>query len=233
MGAKILIVEDERQMRRAVGAGLRANGFDVSFAATGEEALNAIPLTRPDVILLDLMLPDIDGLEVVRQLREWSVVPIIVVSARGKERAKVSALDLGADDYLTKPFGMDELLARIRVALRHLSRTLDSSEPVFRDGDLVVDFSRRLVSFAGADVHLTPTEYDLLRELIANAGKVMTHRMLLSRVWGPASAEDTRYLRTYVNQLRKKLESDPSHPVRIINEPGIGYRYRRADTDAV
>lgn len=229
MGAKILIVDDERQMRRAVGAGLRANGFEVSFAETGEEALDTIPLTRPDVILLDLMLPGIDGLDVVRLLREWSLAPIIVVSARGEERAKVQALDLGADDYLTKPFGMDELLARIRVALRHATRTADSSEPIFRDDDLTVDFSRRLVTLAGQEVHLTPTEYDLLRELIANAGKVMTHHMLLSRVWGPASAEDTSYLRTYVNQLRKKLERDPSHPERIINEPGIGYRFRRLE----
>jgi two-component system KDP operon response regulator KdpE len=229
MSAKILVVDDERQMRRAVGAGLRANGFDVSFAETGEEALDTIPLVRPDVILLDLMLPGIDGLEVVRQLREWSVAPIIVVSARGEERAKVQALDLGADDYLTKPFGMDELLARIRVALRHATRTTDSSEPIFRDDDLTVDFSRRLVTLDGHEIHLTPTEYELLRELIMNAGKVMTHHMLLSRVWGPASADDTPYLRTYINQLRKKLERDSSHPDRIINEPGIGYRFRRRE----
>jgi two-component system KDP operon response regulator KdpE len=224
-GAKVLVVDDEPQMLRALGAGLRGNGFTVALAATGEEALDQLPLLRPDVVLLDLTLPGIDGLEVVRQLREWSNVPIIVLSARGDERDKVRALDLGADDYLTKPFGMQELLARIRVALRHSGATA-ASEPVFRDGALTIDFARRLVTLRGAEVHLTPTEYDLLRELTANAGKVLTHQLLLGRVWGPASVNDTQYLRTYVNQLRRKVEDDPAHPQRIINEPGIGYRYR-------
>ena len=182
------------------------------------------------MVLLDLTLPGIDGLDVVRQLREWSTVPIIVLSAREGERDKVTALDLGADDYLTKPFGMDELLARIRVALRHAAHLSAGSEPVFRDGGLVVDLAGRVVTVDGAEVHLTPTEYDLLRELIANAGKVMTHHQLLGRVWGPASVNDTQYLRTYINQLRKKIEGGPAHPQRIINEPGIGYRYRRSDS---
>jgi two-component system KDP operon response regulator KdpE len=229
MSAKILIVEDEPQMRRAVSAGLRANGFDVLMAESGEDALDTIPFSRPDIILLDLMLPGIDGLEVVRQLREWSATPVIVVSARGEERAKVQALDLGADDYLTKPFGMDELLARIRVALRHAALANVQRDPIFIDGDLRIDLGARVVTVRGQDVHLTPTEYDLLRELTANAGKVMTHHHLLGRVWGPASVTDTQYLRTYVNQLRRKIESDPAHPERIINEPGIGYRYRRRD----
>ena len=229
MGAKILIVEDEPQMRRAVGAGLRANGFEVLLADSGEQALDMIPLDRPDVILLDLTLPNMDGLDVVRELRQWSATPVVVLSARGEERDKVRALDLGADDYLTKPFGMDELLARIRVALRHASNATAAPEPVVRDGDLTVDFAKRDVLLAGTRVHLTPTEYELLRALISQSGKVLTHHMLLSQVWGPASAYETQYLRTYVNQLRKKIEADPAHPQRIINEPGIGYRYRRVD----
>jgi two-component system KDP operon response regulator KdpE len=229
MSTKILIVEDEPQMRRAVSAGLRANGFEVLTVESGEAALDTIPLSRPDIILLDLMLPGIDGLEVVRQLREWSATPVIVVSARGEERAKVQALDLGADDYLTKPFGMDELLARIRVALRHAALANAQRDPIFIDGDLRIDLGARVVTVRGQEIHLTPTEYDLLRELTANAGKVMTHHQLLGRVWGAASVTDTQYLRTYVNQLRRKIERDPAHPERIINEPGIGYRYRRSD----
>jgi two-component system KDP operon response regulator KdpE len=229
MSAKILIVEDEPQMRRAVGAGLRANGFVVLAVESGEDALDSIPLTRPDVILLDLTLPGLDGLEIVRQIREWSATPIIVLSAREEEQGKVRALDLGADDYLTKPFGMEELLARIRVALRHAAHLAADSGPVFSDSGLVIDFAARGVTVDGIEVHLTPTEFDLLRELALNAGKVMTHHHLLGRVWGPASVNDTQYLRTYVNQLRKKIERDPNQPRRIINEPGIGYRYRRGD----
>jgi two-component system KDP operon response regulator KdpE len=230
MSARILIVEDEPQMRRALSAGLRANGFAVEGVEAGEDALDMLPLTRPDLILLDLTLPGIDGLDVVRQVRAWSAVPIIVLSAREGERDKVTALDLGADDYLTKPFGMAELLARIRVALRHAAHPPHGAEPVFHDAGLRVNFARRVVELDGREVHLTPTEYELLRELVSNAGKVMTHHMLLGRVWGPASVDDTQYLRTYVNQLRKKIEADPAHPRRIINEPGIGYRYRRADS---
>jgi two-component system KDP operon response regulator KdpE len=229
MGTKILIVDDEPQIRRALGAGLRANGFEVELAETGEAAITSIPMTRPDVVLLDLTLPGIDGIDVVRKVREWSSVPIVVLSARGSERDKVVALDVGADDYLTKPFGMGELLARIRVALRHAAPDGAGSEPIFRDGALVVDFDKRLVTKHGDDVHLTPIEYDLLRELVTNAGKVMTHHVLLSRVWGPASVYDTQYLRTYVNQLRKKVEPEPSQPRHILTEPGIGYRYRRSD----
>lgn len=227
MTATILVIEDEPQMRRALSAGLRANGFAVELAASGEEGLDRLALVRPDVVLLDLTLPGIDGLEVVTRVREWSLVPIIVLSARESERDKVIALDRGADDYLTKPFGMPELLARIRVALRHVAQA-DGAEPVFVDGDLRVDFAHRLVTLGNAEVHLTPTEYELLRQLVVNAGKVMTHHMLLERVWGPASVDDTQYLRTYVNQLRRKLSLDPSQPSRIVTEPGIGYRYRRS-----
>jgi two-component system KDP operon response regulator KdpE len=226
MAARILIVDDEPQMRRAVGAGLRANGFEVLLAASGEEALDTVPLTMPDVILLDLTLPKLDGLDVLRELRTWSAVPIIVLSARGEERDKVQALDLGADDYLTKPFGMAELLARIRVALRHAASASSDQEPTIQDGALVVDLAKRDVFLDGRSIHLTPTEFELLRALMTQSGKVLTHQMLLSQVWGPASAYETQYLRTYINQLRKKIERDPAHPERIINEPGIGYRYR-------
>ena len=228
MSATILVVDDEPQMRRALSAGLRANGFTVELAASGEEALDRLALVRPDVVLLDLTLPGIDGLEIVSRIREWSPVPIIVLSARESERDKVIALDRGADDYLTKPFGMPELLARIRVALRHASR-IPSTDPSFVDGNLRADFQSRVVTVGGTEVHLTPTEYALLRELIVNAGKVMTHHMLLGRVWGPSSVNDTQYLRTYVNQLRRKLELDPTQPSHIVTEPGIGYRYRRGD----
>lgn len=226
MTARVLVVEDEPQMRRALSAGLRANGFEVVLASDGESGLDTAALELPDVVLLDLTLPDMDGLDVVRRLREWGTIPIIVVSARGGERDKVAALDLGADDYLTKPFGMDELLARIRVTQRHAATATGSSDVIFDDHGLVVNFAARSVRLRGREIHLTPTEYDLLAELIRNAGRVMTHHMLLGRVWGPASVDDTQYLRTYVNQLRKKLEDDPAQPMRIINEPGIGYRYR-------
>lgn len=226
MTVRVLIVEDEPQMRRALSVGLRANGFDVLLATGGEEALDLAAVERPDILLVDLTLPDIDGLEVVRGVREWGMTPIIVVSARGEERDKIMALDLGADDYLTKPFGMGELLARIRVARRHLDRASISAEPIFVDAGLSVDLGARVVTLHGAEVHLTPTEYSILIELIRNAGKVMTHHMLLGRIWGPEAVTDTQYLRTFINQLRKKIETNPSQPVRIINEPGIGYRYR-------
>jgi len=226
MSATILVVDDEPQMRRALLAGLRANGFTVELAASGEEALDKLPLIRAEVVLLDLTLPGIDGLEVVRLIREWSKIPIVVLSARESERDKVIALDRGADDYLTKPFGMPELLARIRVALRHAEHLGGGTDPVFADCDLRIDFARRVVTLDGNEVHLTPTEYDLLRELVVNAGKVMTHHLLLGRVWSGSSVGDTQYLRTYINQLRRKLEPDPARPRRIVTEPGIGYRYR-------
>lgn len=225
IGSRILVVDDEPQIRRALRAGLHANGFDVEVAADGESALDMSALHPPDAVILDLGLPGIDGTEVIRRLREWSTVPIIVLSVRGSERDKVLALDAGADDYLTKPFGMEELLARIRVALRHATSRA-SVEPVLEFGDLRVDLARRVVTRAGLEIHLTPTEYDLLRELALNAGRVLTHHMLLSRIWGPASSDEVGYLRVYVNQLRRKIEPDPARPRYIITEPGVGYRFR-------
>ncbi len=225
MGARVLIVDDEPQIRRAVTTGLRANGFEAEAVDSGEAAVDAVAMHPPDVMVLDLGLPGIDGIEVIRRIREWSPIPIIVLSVRDAEREKVLALDSGADDYLTKPFGMEELVARIRVALRHVAGQA-RSEPVLEFEGLRIDLHARLVTLDGEDVHLTPTEYDLLRELATNAGKVLTHHMLLSRVWGPASADSTNYLRVYVNQLRRKIEKNPAHPHFITTEPGVGYRFR-------
>ena len=225
MPTRILVVDDEPQIRRAIRAGLHAHGFEVEQADTGESALDSIALHVPDVVILDLGLPDIQGNDVVREVREWSTVPIIILSVRGAERDKVQALDSGADDYLTKPFGMGELLARIRVALRHTSRQ-QAQEPILQFGELRIDLPRHMVTVAGREVHLTPTEFELLIELATNAGKVLTHQMLLSRIWGPESAESTHYLRVYINQLRNKLESEPTRPRFIMTEPGVGYRFR-------
>jgi two-component system KDP operon response regulator KdpE len=222
---RILVVDDEPQIRRAIRAGLNAHGFEVEQVDTGESALDAIALRVPDVVILDLGLPDMQGTQVVREVREWSSVPIIILSVRGDERDKVQALDSGADDYVTKPFGMGELLARIRVALRHVSRE-QSREPILQFGELRIDLPRRMVTVGGREVHLTPTEFELLTELATNAGKVLTHQMLLSRVWGPESSESTHYLRVYINQLRNKLESEPTRPRFIMTEPGVGYRFR-------
>lgn len=222
---RVLVVDDEPQIRRALRAGLHANGFEVELAADGEAALDLMALNPAEIVILDLGLPGIDGIEVIQQLREWSTAPIIVVSVRDNEREKVRALDAGADDYLTKPFGMDELLARVRVGLRHAAGK-EVEEPLLEFGDLRIDLARRVVSLAGEEIHLTPTEYDLLRELATNAGRVLTHQMLLSRVWGPASAESVGYLRVYVNQLRHKIELNPGRPHYILTEPGVGYRFR-------
>ncbi len=224
MATRILVVDDEPQIRRAIRAGLTAHGFSVEQADTAEAALDQISLSPPDVVILDLGLPDMPGIDVVREVRTWSTVPIIILSVRDTEREKVRALDSGADDYLTKPFGMDELLARIRVALRHSAR-VERQDPVLRFGDLLIDLPRRLVTVSGEPVHLTPTEFELLRELAVNAGKVLTHQMLLGRVWGPASASSTHYLRVYINQLRQKIELEPQRPRYILTEPGVGYRF--------
>jgi two-component system, OmpR family, KDP operon response regulator KdpE len=228
MGARVLVVDDEPQIRRALRVALHANGFDVEVVPDGESALDATAVRPPDVVILDLGLPRLDGIEVIRQLREWSAVPVIVLSVHGEERDKVAALDAGADDYVTKPFGMDELLARIRVALRHAAG--QRSEPVLEFGDLRIDLARRIVMRGGQEIHLTPTEYNLLRELAVNAGKVLTHQMLLTRVWGPASAEVSHSLRVYVNQLRRKIEPDPARPRYVVTEPGVGYRFRPEPT---
>ncbi len=221
---RVLVVDDEPQLLRALRAGLKGHGYDVQTATDGEDALDQIALHPPDIVILDLIMPGKSGFDVVQEVRTWSSVPIIVLSARGEERDKVTALDLGADDYLTKPFGMNELLARIRVALRHRPEAA-ATEPVVRAGEVTVDLARRTVARGGADVHLTPTEWQLLAELARNAGKVLTQRMLLQHVWGPDYADEAHYLRVYVNQLRRKLEADPAHPRIILTEPGVGYRF--------
>ena len=223
----ILLIEDEPQMRRFLRAALGGHDYRLVEAATAKEGLAHAAGRNPDVILLDLGLPDTDGLEVTRQLREWSRTPIIVLSARGREQDKVAALDLGADDYLTKPFGVEELLARIRVALRHASPGPDDvSEPVFEMGELKVDLAQRQVFRAGQQVHLTPTEYKLLVALVRHAGKLLTHRQLLQEVWGSNFITQNHYLRIYIMQLRQKIEPDPTRPRLLLTEPGVGYRFK-------
>jgi two-component system KDP operon response regulator KdpE len=221
--ARVLVVDDEPQIRRFLRTSLGAHGYTILEAANGREALLGATDQRPDVIILDLGLPDLDGMEVIRRVREWSKVPIIVLSVRGREQDKIAALDAGADDYVTKPFGMGELMARIRAALR--GRLAEqTAEPVFRSGGLVVDLARRLVSVDGREVKLTPNEYELLRVLVTHAGKVVTHQFLLREVWGPADLDQTHYVRVYIGQLRQKLETDSSQPRHILTEPGVGYR---------
>lgn len=221
---RILIVDDERPIRRYLRAVLSAQGFTIQEASCGKDALMAAASEHPDLIILDLGLPDIDGVEVTRRLREWSQIPIIILSVREQENDKVSALDAGADDYLTKPFGTEELLARIRVALRRLGQS--AGEPLYKLEDLVMDLSQRIVFFRGTEVSLTPTEYDLLRVLVQNAGKVLTHSYLLRQVWGSTYEEDAHLLRVNMSNLRRKIEPDPARPHYIITEPGVGYRLR-------
>ncbi len=223
----ILLIEDEPQMQRFLRIVLQGQGYSFIEAQTGQEGLLQAATRLPDIILLDLGLPDIDGLEVTRRLREWSDIPIIVLSAREQEQDKIKALDAGADDYLTKPFGAGELLARIRVACRHkVMLQSTAGEPVFILDKLRVDMSRRQVFLNEQEVHLTPIEYKLLTALIQNAGKVVTHNQLLKAAWGPSYSKETQYLRVYMTQLRHKLESDPARPRFLINEPGIGYRLK-------
>jgi len=221
-GARILVVDDEPALVRAVRANLGSRGFRVDVAESGRAALERVDL-HPDLILLDLGLPDLDGLDLIRSLRGRGRAPIIVLSARGSERDKVRALDLGADDYLTKPFGVEELLARIRVALRHTLRS-GADEPVFRTRGLTVDVEHRRVTVDGEELHLTPTEYALLTALVRHADRVVTDAMLLQEVWGPEYGDEDHYLHVYVARLRKKLESDPQKPHYIVTEPGVGYR---------
>jgi len=223
----ILVIEDEPQMQRFLRIVLQGQGYSFIEAPTGQEGLVQAATRSPDIILLDLGLPDIDGLEVTRRLREWSDIPIIVLSAREQEKDKIKALDAGADDYLTKPFGAGELLARIRVAIRHkVMQQSTTGEPVFILDNLRVDMSLRQVFLNEQEVHLTPIEYKLLAMLIQNAGKVVTHSQLLKEVWGPSYSKETQYLRVYMTQLRHKLELDPARPRFLINEPGIGYRLK-------
>jgi two-component system, OmpR family, KDP operon response regulator KdpE len=221
----VLVVEDEVQMRRFLRISLASNGYQLVEVSTGRDALAQAAARNPDLILLDLGLPDLDGLTVTERLREWTTTPIIVISARGAEDDKIRALDAGADDYVTKPFSVGELLARMRVALRHRA-TLDTGSAIFTSGDLAVDLGRRQVRVREQDVHLTPIEYKLLSTLIKYAGRVVTHRQLLRETWGPNAAEQTHYLRVYMGQLRHKLESNPSRPVHLLTEPGVGYRLR-------
>jgi two-component system, OmpR family, KDP operon response regulator KdpE len=222
--ANILVVDDEKPIRRFLRASLQGHGYTVFEASSGQEAIQEATGHRPDVIILDLGLPDMDGTELTRQLREWTKVPIIVLSVRDHESDKIAALDAGADDYLTKPFGVGELMARIRVNLRRAVKTED--EPVFEIGGLQVDLSHRLVKVNGAVVDLTPNEYDILRLLVHNPGKVLTHRQILHEIWGSGYETESHLLRVNISNLRHKIEADPNRPEYILTEPGVGYRLR-------
>jgi two-component system, OmpR family, KDP operon response regulator KdpE len=221
----IVLIEDEPPIRKFLRAILMSQGYRLFEAATGADGLVEAATRQPEVVIVDLGLPDMDGLEVIRRLREWSPVPIIVLSARGQETDKVAALDMGADDYVSKPFGAGELLARIRVALRHaVGASREDGDGIFTVGDLRVDLARRHVFVVGKEVHLTPIEYRLLTVLIRHAGKVLTHRQLLKEVWGPSHTDQPHYLRVYMAQLRRKVEADPARPRYLLTESGVGYR---------
>jgi two-component system KDP operon response regulator KdpE len=224
-GARVLVVDDEPGIVRAVQTNLGRHDFRVETASTGSDALEAYTRVHPDVVLLDLGLPDMDGLDVVRAIRQRASTPIVVLSARDAERDKVTALDLGADDYLTKPFGVNELLARVRVALRHAANPPTGTEPIVRFDDLAVDFERRRVTAAGVDVHLTPTEWDLVKLFATHPDKVLTDRVIMSAVWGASYRAQAHSLHVYVGRLRKKLEADPDARRHIVTEPGVGYRF--------
>lgn len=226
-GARILIVDDEPAIRRFLKTVLTAHGFTVFEATRGEEAVSQVTAQRPDAIVLDLGLPDMDGVQVTRVLREWSQTPIIILSVRGGESDKVAALDAGADDYLTKPFGSGELLARLRVALRRATK--NPGEPIFQTGGLKLDLVKRVVSVNENEVQLTPTEYDLLRALVNDAGRVLTHHQLLRTVWGVGYDDEMHMLRVNISNLRKKIEPDASRPRYIVTEPGVGYRLRMSE----
>ena len=223
-GLRVLVVDDERAIRRLLQVSLTAHGHTVFGATNGQEALEAVVAHRPDLIILDLGLPDIEGIEVTRRLREWTQTPIIILSVRDHETDKIAALDAGADDYLTKLFSVGELLARIRVALRHTVSKEDT--PIFASDELAVDLARRVVTVGNHEVQLTPTEYDLLKLLVMHAGKVVTHTQILRQVWGPGQEDNAHLLRVNMSNLRRKLEADPTRPTYIITEPGVGYRLR-------
>ena len=225
LGASILVVDDEREILRALQRSLTAHGYKVFTAKSGEEAIEAVARNRPDLLLLDLLLPGMSGLEVTRWVRERSNVPIIVLSVKEAERDKVEALDLGADDYVAKPFGMNEVLARVRVALRHVAQVQTGTEPHFQVGPLEVDFAARRVEVEGREAQLTPTEYDLLKVFITHRGKLLTRQMLLKEVWGDEAHARTHSLHVYVAQLRQKIEPVPEQPQFIITIPGVGYRF--------
>ena len=219
---QVLVVDDEVQIRRFLRISLEAGGYHVYEAGTGKEAILIAAKVRPDLLILDLGLPDLNGIEVVKQVREWTKTPIIILSVRDADSDKVAALDAGADDYLTKPFSTEELLARLRVALRHTQPEPD--QRAFTTGDLHIDLTRRLVTLRGESVKLTPTEYALLRLMVQHAGRVLTHRQILKEVWGPAYIDESHYLRVYFSQLRQKLEDNPALPKYLLTEPGVGYR---------
>ena len=223
-GPRILVVDDEPQILRALETNLRGAGYEVDTAATAEDALSTVASRRPEAVILDLLLPDGRGTDVCRELRTWSSVPVILLSAVGEEAEKVAALDAGADDYVTKPFGMDELLARLRAAMR---RVTPSGEPVLDVGEIRVDLEKRAVTVAGRPVQLTPHEFDMLRLLAQNEGKLLTHPTILREVWGPRYGDESHYLHVYVSQLRRKLEPDPTRPRYLLTEPGAGYRLVR------
>lgn len=228
MTERVLIVDDDAQILRALSTGLRASGYEVLVAPDGRTALDAAATGAPDVVLLDLGLPDFDGSEVIRRLRSWSEVPVIILSVRESQEDKVRALDLGADDYVTKPFAMDELLARMRAVARR-ART-DAAPPVLRFGELELDLGRELVTIGGEAIRLTPIEHKLLNALASNPGKLLTHRWLLQKVWGPGYGTESHYLRVFIRQLRQKLGDDPAKARYIVTEPGLGYRWRPEPT---
>lgn len=221
----ILVIDDEPQILRALRTILTEKKFKVTTANRGEEGLALAAASMPDIVILDLGLPDMDGIEVCARLREWTQCPIIVLSVRDNERDKVAALDKGADDYLTKPFGIEELLARVRVALRHSTRINNNQTSIVEAGPLKIDLAWHVVTRDGEDVKLTATEFNLLAYLVSNRGRVLTHQSILKHVWGPADANHTEYLRVYMRQLRKKLEEDPDQPKHLLTEPGVGYRF--------
>jgi len=223
---RILVVDDELSIIKFLRANLESKGYEVLAAMDGAEALQTFEMELPDLVILDIMMPKTDGFEVCRQLREWSQVPIIMLSARGDESDKVKCLDLGADDYITKPFGASELIARVRAALRRTEAATIPSQPSFASGDLQISFAQRRVTIAGKEVKLTPTEYSLLQEFVLNAGKVLTHTHLLNKVWGSEYREDTQYLHVFVRRLRAKLEADPTNPRYITTVPGVGYEFK-------
>ena len=230
--AKILLVEDEQQIRRFLRVTLSSSGYKLIEASAGQEGLMLAATEKPDLIILDLGLPDMDGLDFTRQLREWCTTPVIVLSARGQEGDKISALDAGADDYLTKPFGTGELLARMRVAFRHSDRVKpDSNQTSYSFGNITLDLAKRQVLKDGQELHLTPIEYKLLTLLVRHAGKVLTHKQLLKEIWGDAYAEEHHYLRVYMGQLRHKLEENAARPKHLITEPGVGYRLKTETSD--
>jgi two-component system KDP operon response regulator KdpE len=222
-GARILVIDDEHQIRRMLNVALSAHGYSLAEASSGKEGLSQASIFHPDLVVLDLGLPDLDGMDVISRLREWTQVPIIVLSVRERENDKIDALDAGADDYLTKPFSMGELLARIRVAIKHFAKSED--EPVLIFPDLTIDLARRIVLLLGQEVKLTPTEYEILKYLALHSGRVITHGQLLRAVWGPNYQGETHYLRVYIGQLRRKIEKNPTQPHYIMTEAGVGYRF--------